>query len=246
MTAPANQTISLNDIGLRYLTGLQHLSDLMVLTWAGVRNVSEESYEETFRSIAGLPSTQARFSMDLARTEAARWWFKSSLGEILGLCGVFLEDIRKVSGVVVFNIAKTTGSADLAALAAEINSNSGPLDVPTRLKNLKDRYGLVIPMESEILSLVATHRCFLQAGGVIPNGATLTLHLKAVQPVAGDKNNLNLTDYKHTWKAGERITISREEHAAVFTTISVFLTAMLTSVQDFAKVSGLVESPSPQ
>ena len=242
MTTAPTQTISLNDIGLRYLGGLQHLSDLMVLTWAGVRNVSEESYEETFRSVAGLPSTQFRFPLDTARAEAARWWFKSSLTEVLGLCLVFLEDVRKVSGVVAFNAAKAAGTGDLAALAAEINANTGPLDIPTRLQHLRSHYGLNIPLESEILSLVAVNRCFLQASGMIPKGATLTLHLKAVQPVPGETNP-HLTDYRRTWKSEERITVLREEHAAVFTTISVFLSSMLASVQDFAKASGLVENP---
>jgi len=245
MTAPSSQTVSLNDIGLRYIGALQHLSDLMVLTWAGVRNVSEETYEETFRSVAGLPSTQFRFSLDTARAEAARWWFKSSLGDVLGLCLVFLEDIRKVSGLVAFNVAKTSGGGDLAALAAEINSDNGPLDIPTRLHHLKGRYGLTIPVEAEIMSLVAAHRCFLQTGGTIPKGAKLTLQLKVVQPVAGETNP-HLTDYKQTWKAGERITISREEHAAVFTTTSVFLSGMLAAVQEYAKASGLVDNPPPQ
>lgn len=246
MTAPTPKTISLNDIGLRYIGALQHLSDLMVLTWAGVRNVSEETYDETFRSVAGLPSTQFRFSLDTARAEAARWWFKSSLGDVLGLCLVFLEDIRKVSGLVAFNVAKTSGGGDLAALAAEVNSDNGPLDIPTRLHHLKGRYGLAIPLEAELMSLIATHRCLVQTGGVIPKGASLTLQLKAVQPVPGDEANPHLTDYKKTWKAGERITVSREEHAAVFTTISVFLSGMLAAVQEYAKASGLVDNPQPQ
>ena len=96
MSEPSAQSISLNDLGMRYLGAVQHLSDVMVLTWAGARAVDEQGYEEMFHSVVGLPSTQFRFPLETAREEAARWWFKNSLGEVLGLCLVFLEDIRRV------------------------------------------------------------------------------------------------------------------------------------------------------
>lgn len=243
MPESAPQTIRLNDIGLRYLSTLQHLSDLMVLTWAGARGVSEQSYEETFRSIAGLPSTQFRFKLETARTEAARWQFKNSLGDLTNLSLVFLEDIRKVCGLVVFNVAKAQATGDLASLAAEINADNGPLDIPTRLQHLKTRYGLALPLEAEVLSIAAVQHCFARTGGVVPqNGGELTLRLKAIQPPAEGSTEPRLADYQRPWKAGEHITVSREEHAAVFTTISVFVSSMLTAVQEFAKTSGLPEN----
>ncbi|MDD5350508.1 MAG: hypothetical protein PHQ12_09890 [Chthoniobacteraceae bacterium] len=244
MSESSPQTISLNDIGLRYLSTLQHLSDLMVLTWAGERVVTEQGYEEVFRSIAGLPSTQFRFKLEAARVEAARWQFKNSLGDLANLCLVFLEDIRKVCGLVVFNIAKTQAAGDLAALAAEINSDNGPQDIPTRLQHLKDRYGLKMPLEAELSSLAAVARCFTRTGGAVPKDTPeLTLRLKAIQPPAEGSTEPRLADYQRTWKTGERIAVSREEHAAVFTTISVFLSSMLAVVQEFAKTSGLPDNP---
>ena len=246
MSEPSAQSISLNDLGMRYLSALQHLSDLMVLTWAGARAVSEQDYEETFRSLAGLPATQFRLPLETAREEAARWWLKNSLGEVLGLCLVFLEDIRRICGLITFHAAKAAASGDLAALAAEVNSDPGPLDIPTRLNRLKSRYALTLPLEAEILSLVALHRCFLQTGGTVPADAALTLQLKSVQRPAEGESAPRLTDHARTWKAGERIAVSREEHAALFTTLSVFLSATLAAVQEFAKASGLPENTSPQ
>lgn len=243
MSEPTSQTISLNDIGSRYLGALQHLSDFMVLTWAGARAVNEQNYEEIFHSISGLPSTSARLPFAAAQAEAQRWWLKNSLGDVLGLLLVFLEDIRKVCGVVAFNVAKSQASGDLVALAAQINADNGPLDIPTRFKNLKERYELTIPLEAELMSLAALHRCFTHAGGIVPKGATLALHLKVVQPPLQGETQPQLGDYQRTWNAGEKITLSREEHAAFFTTSSVFLNAMLHAVQQFAKSSGLPETP---
>ena len=243
-TSPS-QTVSLNDIGRRYVGALQHLTDLMVLTWAGARVVTEQGYEEVFRSVAGLPSTPFRLNFETARAEAARWSFKSSLSDVLGLCQVFLEDIRKVCGLVEFNVAKANATGDLAALAAEINAETGSLDLPTRFKHLKERYHLNIPLEAELTSLHHVSRCFTYAGGVVPANGTVTIQLKAIQPPAEGEKEPRLTDYRRAWNAGERIAVSREEHAAVFTTVSVFLSSMLAAVQEYAKASGLTEtSPS--
>jgi hypothetical protein len=219
---------------------------MMVLTWAGTRVVTEQGYEEVFRSVAGLPSTQFRFNFETARAEAIRWGFKSSLGDVLGLGLVFLEDIRKVCGLIVFNVAKSTAQGDLAALAAEINADNGPLNIPTRLGHLKTRYNLTIPLEAELMSLVALNRCFTHAGGMVGQNTSLTLQLKAIQPPAEGKQEPRLVDYQRTWKGGEKIAVSREEHAAVFTTVSVFLSSMLAAVQEFAKASGLAVNSSPQ
>ena len=161
---------------------------------------------------------------------------------MLGLLLVFLEDIRKVCGVVAFNVAKSQASGDLVALAAQINADNGPLDIPTRFKDLKERYNLGIPLEAELMSLAALHRCFTHAGGVVPKGATLALRLKVVQPPPEGETQPQLGDYQRTWTAGEKVALSREEHAAFFTTASVFMNAMLHAVQQFAQASGLPDT----
>ena len=242
MSDPTSQTISLNDIGSRYLGALQHLSDFMVLTWAGASAVDEQSYDKIFHTVSGLPNSPARFPFATAKAEGERWWLKNSLGDVLGLLLVFLEDIRKVCGVVAFNVAKSQASGDLVALAAQINADNGPLDIPTRFKDLKERYNLGIPLEAELMSLAALHRCFTHAGGVVPKGATLALRLKVVQPPPEGETQPQLGDYQRTWTAGEKVALSREEHAAFFTTASVFMNAMLHAVQQFAQASGLPDT----
>ena len=247
MSDPAPQTVSLNDIGKRYMGALQHLADMTVLTWAGERTVSEQNYEETFHGIAGLPSTPFRLNFETARAEASRLAFKNCLGEVLGLCQVFLEDIRKICGIVAFNAAKKSGTADLASLAAEINAQTGIVEIPARIQHLKTRYTLAVPLEPQLGSLAALYTNFIHIGGLIPQDApALTLHLKIIQPPAEGQKEPRLADYQRTWNPGERIAVSREEHAAVFTTTSVFLNTMLAAVQQLAKASGLDDRAEPQ
>ncbi len=243
MTDPASRTVSLNDIGLKYIEALQRLSDTTVFAWAGSRTVSEQGYDEVFRAILGLPSTQFRLSFDNAREEADRWNLKHVVHEALGLSVVFLDDIRKLCGLITFNVARASASGDLASLAAELNSPSGPADLSGRLKQLRDRYRVAAPLEPELLSLADLGRCLFQRNGVVGEGETLLLKLKAVQPPAPGETQARLGDFERRWNSGEKVALSRQEHAAIFTTLSVFFGSMLGAVQEFAKNSGLPEEP---
>ncbi len=243
--ASPSRTISLNDIALKYTEAIQHLSDLAVFDWAGARTVSEQGYDEMARSIPGLPVTQFRLPFEVAKEAAERSALKHSVNEALGLIAVFLEDIRKLSGLVVFNVARAKASNNLASLAAELNA-APPPDFPGRFQQLRQRIGAEIPLEAEILSLVALARTLFHRNGVVGEGETLTLNLKVVQPPAEGETEARLANYERSWKAGEGILLSRQEHAAVFTTVSLFFNAMLGAVQEFAKSSGIVPEPAVQ
>ena len=69
----------------------------------------------------------------------------------------------------------------------------------------------------------------------------MTLHLKVVRPPQDGEEQPRVADYQRTWSQGERIMLVRDEHAAIFTTISLFVGEMLKEIQEFAKRSGLPE-----
>lgn len=244
MTETAPRTISLNDVGLKYVQALQRITDLCVFTWAGARTVNEQGYDELGRTIPGLPSTEFRIPFNAARDEAEVWWFKNGVNEVLGLTNAFLEDIRKLCGLIAFTAAKAQANGDLAGLAAEINSTPTALDFPTRLKQLAERYAISVPMDAHLLSIVALGRILFQRNGLIGEGESLKIVLKVVQAPAQGETQPRLADYERSWKTGERVLLSRAEQAAVFTTISVFIGAMLNAVQEFAKRSGLPDEPA--
>ena len=240
-----SRTISLNDIGVKYVEALQRLSDLAVFAWAGSRTLNEQAYDEVSRSVPGLPSTQFRLSFGAAREESERWMLKQSLNEVLGLCMMLLEDVRKLCGLVEFNAAKANASGNLANLAAELNAVSGRMDLPTRLKQLKDRYNVALPVEAELRSLAELAQCLFQGNATVATPG-LTLRLKMICSPAEGETQPRLGDFERSWKAGEKVTLSRQEHAAVFTTISLLISSMLGAVQEYAKRSGLPEEPQKQ
>jgi hypothetical protein len=236
MTDSASRITSLNEIGLKYISSLQRLS------------TEEQTYDELSRSIPGLPSTEFHISFAAVKEEAARWCLKHSANEILGLTVMFLEEIRKLCALVAFNAARIRASGDLATLAAELNSRPQLPDPAARFKQLRERYDVISPLEAEIVSLTAFAKCLFKTNGVVVgSGAPLTLKLKTVHPPAEGESQARISDFHRSWSAGETLTLTREGHAAIFTTISLFFGNLLNSVQEYAKRSGLpVDAPDSE
>ena len=243
MTVTASREISLNDIGRKYMGALQRLSDLMAFTWTGAHTANAQIYDQVPQALPGLPKTEFRMAFPAVQQEAERWWLHHSVNEVLGLTLIFVDDIRKLCSLIAFNAARQNAAGDLTALAAEVNATPGRVDLGTRLKNLKKRYNIVSPFETEMLSLAAFGTCLFR-GGKVPKGSVLKVQLKCVQASGQSGPQARLTDMQRVWGSDEVLGLTREQHAAVFTTVSVFIGAMLSSVQDFAKLSGLPDTPA--
>lgn len=246
MSDSASQTISLNDIGIRYIQSIQRLSDIMVIHWAGFRTLNEQTFDDLAKTIPGLPATDFRLPFEVAKQEADFMLLKQTINEILSLSMIFLEDARKILALIEFNAARANSTGDLVSLAAEVNANTSGLDLATRFKQLTERYGIQSPFEAPLMSLHFIGRFLFQASGFIGQNQSATLHLKVIQPPGEGESQPRAVDYKRTWTQGERILLSRDEHAAIFTTVSLFFGETLREVQEFAKRSGLPDEPVQQ
>ena len=242
MTVTASREISLNDIGRKYMSALQRLSDLMAYAWTGAHAANAQIYDQVPKALPGLPNTEFRMAYPAVQQEAERWVLHHSINEVLGLTLLFLDDIRKLCSLIAFNVARQSSEGDLTALAAEVNTHPGRVDLGTRLKNIKKKYNIVSPFEAEMLSLGGFATCMFR-GAKVPKGSVLKLQLKCVQPSGLSGPQARLTDLQRAWGSDETLALTREQHAAIFTTVSVFFGAMLASVQDFAKLSGLPDTP---
>ena len=167
MSEPASQTISLNDIGIRYIQAIQRLSDIMVIHWAGFRTLNEQTFDELAKTIPGLPATDFRLPFEVAKAEADFTLLKQTLNEVLSLNMIFLEDVRKLAALVAFNAARANSTGDLAALAAEVNTNTSGLDMFARFAQLKEKYQIQSPFESCLASLHNVGKFLFQANGVV-------------------------------------------------------------------------------
>lgn len=224
------------------MSALQRLSDLMVYMWTCAHCANPQIYDQAPQALPGLPKTELRMDFNAAREEAERWWLHHSINELLGLNALFLDDVRKLCALIAFNAARLNATGDLASLAAEVNGAAGKADIAGRLHHLKTRYHLVSPFEAEILSF-AIFGQFLYRGGVVPKETVVKLQLKCVQAAGQGGPQARLTDMQRTWGPEEKLLLTREQHTAVFTTVSLFLGSMLSAVQEFARLSGLPDTP---
>jgi hypothetical protein len=239
--SPARE-ISLNDVGRRYVAALQRLSDLMCLTWTGAHTAQAAIYDQVPKVIPGLPTTEFRLPFAKAQEEAERWWLQANLNEVLGLLVIFIDDVRKLCALVDFNVARASGG-DMVALAAEVNAPPARLDLPTRLKQLKARFNVVSPVEAEILSLGQFTQALLK-GAPVAKESVLRLQLKCAIPAGQAGPTSRLDTLQRSWGPGDRLMLTREQHAAVFTTASLFIGGLLNAVQEYAKSRGLAPEPT--
>jgi hypothetical protein len=239
MSEPTSQTVSLNDVAIKYIQAVQRLSDIMVIHWGGFRTLNEQTFDELAKSIPGLPATEFRLPFEVAKAEADFTLVKQTLNEVLSLSIIFLEDVRKLSALVAFNAAQFHASGDLASLAAEVNANTAGMNLFARFKQLKESYGIESPFQVNLESFHNIGKFIFQTNGLVVQDEPVSLHLKVVTAPENGENQPRVSNYEHKWSKGERIVLARDEHAAIFTTISLFIGEMLKEVQEFAKRSGL-------
>jgi len=242
MTTTASRDISLAEVGRKYMSALQRLSDLMAYMWTCAHTASPQIYDQAPTALPGLPKTEFRMDFAAVREEAERWWLHHSVNELLGLTSLFLDDVRKLCSLIAFNAARLNASGDLTALAAEVNTPPSKADIASRLQHVKTRYQIVSPFEAEILSFAGFGQV-LYRGGVVPKETVVKLQLKCVQPAGQAGPQARLVEMQRSWGPEEKLLLTREQHSAVFTTMSLFLGSMLAAVQEFAHQSGLPDTP---
>src|SRR5438067_6665776 len=110
----APQTISLRDVGMRYVQFLQRLFDVSAFSLASARVANEQGYDEFVRSMGVLPAGQFHLGFDAAKDEAGRWWLTHSVNESLNIVAMFLEDSRKLAALCEIKGAQNKGETDVS------------------------------------------------------------------------------------------------------------------------------------
>ncbi|MDX2225482.1 MAG: hypothetical protein SFY92_00045 [Verrucomicrobiae bacterium] len=253
-------TISLNDIGVKYLTSLQRIYDITTFSMASARLINETNYDEFARTLQVMPNASTRMNFDRAKEEAERWLFRNSLTDALSIVIPLLEDCRTVCALARWKVSKERKDADLQKITVDDRTAFLRMTLRDKFKHLKDVFGLASELESNIESLARTRACLAQEGGKVGERATgadeedLVLRLKTVQfintPVTGQNQEVSLNvsrqfaEIEKTFKKGEAIELSKMEQAAAIITITIFVTNLLEGVQKFVKDSGAADQPA--
>jgi len=248
----ATNTISLRDVGMRYVQVLQRLFDVAAFSLAGSRTVNEQGYDEFLRTTAVMPAAPFHLGFDAAKEEAERWWLKHGVNEALNTLAHFLEDCRKLCALCELKAAQSRGETDVSAIEAKLQADELPTPFAQKLAYLQSTYGIASPFAETLLDLDKLRRCLFERGGVVGD-QEMIVRLKMVQIIPGTPVSAEparagaasipqvsgkVLDAVRKFAPGEKIVFSKTEHTAVFLTLSMFLGTVLDGVQAFATRTG--------
>lgn len=245
----AANTISLRDVGMRYVQVLQRLFDIAAFSLSGSRAVNEQGYDEFLRTTAVMPAAPFHLAFDAAKEESERWWLKHGVNEALNTLAHFLEDCRKLGALCELKAAQTRGDADVTAIEAKLQADELPAPFAKKLADLQSAYGITSPFSQTVLDLDKVRRVLFERGGVVGDEEVI-VRLKMVQiiPAAasaeparpGEPAQVSgkMLDAVRKFAPGEKIVFSKTEHTAVFLTLSMFLGSTLDGLQAYATRTG--------
>lgn len=252
---PQQQTVSLHDVGMRYVQVLQRLFDIAAFSQAGSRAVSEQMYDEFLRVTAVMPAAPFHLGFDAAKEEAERWWLKHGVNEALNTMAHFLEDARKLCALCDLKAAQARGEHPaVAEIEAKLRADELATPFAKKLADLQSGAAITSPFAQTLLDLDRLRRVLFERGGV--NGdEELVVNLKMVQIIApanppaeaakpgAPQISGKMLDAVRKFAPGEKIVFSKTEHTAVFLTLSMFLGSILEGVQGYATRTGADQQP---
>lgn len=256
----ASNTISLRDVGMRYVQVLQRLFDIAAFSLSASRTVNEQGYDDFLRATAVMPAAPYHLGFDAAKEETERWWLKHGVNEALNTLAHFLEDCRKLCALCELRAAQAGNGAGVPEIEAKLQADELATPFAKKLAHLQSAYGITSPFSDTLLDLDRLRRCLFERGGVVGE-QELIVRLKMVQIIpakaaspdaarAGEAGGAQVSgkmlDAVRKFAPGERIVFSKTEHTAVFLTLSMFLGSMLDGVQAVATRLGMDQTaPAP-
>lgn len=256
--APQQQTIRLGDIVQKYLEAFQRAFDHLCFALPSFRTMSEQHYDEFARSVGMMPSGPNRMSFDKAKEGTEKWFLANSLKDLLSITVLFLEDARTISALVEYKAAGGNDQARLQKIMSEERQKFLGLPLTEKFKALKEQYNVTSPLEENVMDLLAMVNCIAQRQGVVGEAdvnrnGKLSVKIRSMQmvPVSSGAQAPNsapsfnvttqFTEVERTFAVGEKISLSKQDHISTIMNLSILVTTMAASIQEFAKNKGVAE-----
>ena len=232
---PQTITISLKDMGDRYLGAIQRTHDIAALVVQGTREVNERGYDELTAAARFLPAQNARKPFATAKPVAERWLLRNLLADAFGAVVPFLEDVRTVCALHDW---KTNGSdsATLPAIFNDQRNNFVRKDLAAKLGHLRDAHALEPQLSAHLLSLEALAGCLIRHDGVVPENAPLSVALVTLDLVAAPADDRpvqpRMGEKRREFAPGTEVAFEKVEYLNVLATIALFMNATLRRLQE--------------
>lgn len=240
---PKSVQINLGEMSLKYLGAIQRVFDMAACTVGSLRNQTEKDYDEFARALRFMPSQQHHLAFDAVRPVAESWLLRQLLAEAAGLLVPVLEDARSVAALATW---KSTGSNDQSQLQKILGEDRQAFirqSFDDKLKLLREEYNIASPNETSIHSYLKLGQALARGGTVTDadanDGKDLVVRLMAldIQPAKAGENQMTgrVVDVPKRFAAGDKIELKKEEVLSVFGGISLFITAIMSSLQGFVQ-----------
>ncbi len=251
------QTISLQDLGMKYLGGLQRIFDTAAFVVEGTRQVTERTYDESSTAVRFMPAQGNHRRFDDAKVEAERWLLKNLLQDALGLVVPFLEDVRSVAALARWKAANTGDNAALQRILTEERRAFLALNLGEKFTHLQHHFSIASPLAPQVEALAKIGGCLAARGGVVSErdvtqGGELAVTLVSLQLVptraaaeqsasggSGASITPQIGELRRAFSVGETIRFEKPDYLNVITTISLFVSSILKGLQeDVVKIQG--------
>lgn len=238
--APRSITISLSDIGGRFLTAMQRTFETAAYLVEGTREVTERTYDDFLKSARFVPSQKDQIGFDGAREEAARQVLRWLLTESLTTTISLIEDCRSVCAISQWKKAGQPGDqAGLQTILKEDRKNFLALSPAERLDHLQRLHGVQSPFTPQMLAINKLAGCLANSRGVVSerdvtSGGELSLGIMAVQDLIqeGGESKAKMTEVRRRFSIGDTVKLEKSDYLGILTTISIFGSSIVRSTQE--------------
>lgn len=246
---PKAVQINLGEMSLKYLGAIQRAFDLAACTVGALRCQTEKDYDEFSRALRFMPSQQHHVAFDVIRPASEIWLLRQLLGEAAGLLVPLLEDARSVAALAQWKASGNTDQTRLQQILGEDRQTFLRLAFDEKLKHLRDAFSIASPNEASIQSYLKLGQALTRDGAVTAadtnEGSELVVHLLAIdiQPAAPKPGETGapgavtgrVLDVPKRFAIGQKIEFRKEEVLSLFGGISLFITAIMGSLQNFVQ-----------
>lgn len=242
---PQSVQINLGEMSLKYLGAVQRTFDLAACSIGSLRNQTEKDYDEFSRALRFMPSQQHHLAFDAVRPTAESWLLRQLLAEAVQVLVPLLEDARSVAALAQWKAGGTNDQKRLQQIVGEDRQTYLRLPFDEKLKHLREQFSIASPNEASITSYLKLGQALARGGTVTDadtnDGNDLVVRLMAldIQPAQGATQPGQMTgrvlDVPKRFTAGQKIEFRKEEVLSLFGGISIFVTAIMGSLQQFVQ-----------
>lgn len=235
---PQNISINLREMANRYMGGLQRTFDLAAAVIGSLRCQTERDYDEFARLTRFMPSPGQHAGFDVIRPAAEAWLLRNLLSDSLGMLVPFLEDVRSVAALAEWKAAGSDQNK-VQKIIGDDRQAFLRLSLPDKFAHLREKFSVKAENEAFIAGYLKLGQV-LAKGGTVGDGdgndgkdLVVTLTAVQLQPSApgATQQQGRLVGLPRKFAHGEKVELKKEEVLALFTTISVFVSAIMTSLQ---------------